>query len=68
MIRVLKSSSLASIDYDSSRALKVRFQDGSLHTYYGVPLAVVEGLISAKSAGAYFARVIRNNFKSKAGK
>lgn len=64
MIRVLKSNSLDSTNYDGQN-LSVKFKDGSLVTYQNVPIHVVEGLHGAKSAGAFFNANIRDSFKLK---
>lgn len=41
--------------------LWVRFKDGSVYTYFDVPLSVAKGLYRAGSKGKYFWRKIRNN-------
>lgn len=41
--------------------LWIRFKDGSVYTYFDVPLRVAKGLYKAGSKGKYFWRRIRNN-------
>ena len=41
--------------------LWVRFKDGSVYTYYDVPLNVAKGLYKAGSKGKFFWKKIRNN-------
>lgn len=52
------SSAIASVAYDDG-ALEVRFTSGQTHRFNDVPRAVFEGLLSAKSKGAYFHRHIK---------
>lgn len=41
--------------------LWLRFKDGSVYTYFDVPLKIAKGLYNAGSKGRYFWRKIRNN-------
>ena len=41
--------------------LWIRFKDGSVYTYFDVPLNVAKGLHKAGSKGRYFWNKIRNN-------
>lgn len=41
--------------------LWVRFKDGSVYTYFDVPLNIAKGLYKAGSKGKYFWKKIRNN-------
>lgn len=41
--------------------LWIRFKDGSVYTYYDVPMSVAKGLYKAGSKGKYFWKKIRNN-------
>ena len=62
----LNSSSIAEVAYNvETDELDVTFVRGPhVYTYYGVPRAIFEGLVSAESAGAYFNANIRNRFAS----
>lgn len=54
------SSNLTSVGYDDGRRiLEVEFTDGSIYQYFGVPLEVFDGLLSAGSHGKYFHRNVR---------
>lgn len=41
--------------------LWIRFKDGSVYTYFDVPLNIAKGLYHAGSKGKYFWKKIRNN-------
>ena len=58
----LTSSLLASLRYSPQATLQVEFRSGAIYRYFTVPRAVVEGLRTADSAGAYFNRHLRNRF------
>jgi hypothetical protein len=60
-----QSSSIAHCDYlDADGKMHIGFQSG--HTYeYECDKSVYEGLKAAKSAGEYFHRFIRVNYKGK---
>ena len=56
----LSSSALSSATYDpDTRVLDVTFVNGRTYTHPDVPQAVVDGLASAASAGAYYNAVIK---------
>ena len=57
---VVSSSNVASIGYDdASQILYVRFLNGSLYIYKGVPIVEFQGLLNASSVGRY----LHNNIK-----
>lgn len=57
------SSNLISAGYDAdSEILEIEFTSGSVYQYYNVPQSVYDALISAPSAGQFFAYQIRNAF------
>lgn len=56
------SSWIESVRYASDATLTVRFRRGTVYRYVAVPRAIVEGLLTAPSKGAYFTRRIRNAF------
>lgn len=60
----LKSSNLASVDYDhDNRTLKVEFKSGKSWTYVNVPKEHYNGLLTANSPGSYFYNHIRNVYR-----
>ena len=57
------SSNLASASYDPEvENLVIEFQSGQSYLYMNVPASVYRGLQTAPSAGAYFARWIKNRY------
>ena len=51
--RAVSSSNLGWIAYDVSRStLRVKFQNGSIYDYFGVPLGAYLGLLTAPSKGS----------------
>jgi hypothetical protein len=64
----LSSSNIAAAGWDEdTRTLTVEFSSGSTYTYSGVPRDVYEGLLSAPSAGSFFARQIRGRYSYQGG-
>lgn len=56
------SSNIDGMSYDSDKEqLWIRFKDGTVYTYYDVPLAIAKGIYRAGSKGRYFWKKIRNN-------
>ena len=55
----VSSSNLSSVGYENS-TLYVRFHNGSLYSYSGVPESIYHGLMSAPSHGSYLASHIKN--------
>ena len=59
----VRSSSLAKVAYDGSRAmLQLVFRDGTAYQYAGVPPGTYHELLRADSKGAYFNHHIRSRF------
>jgi len=60
----LRSSNLSSCsDYNKeTQSFSITFKSGSVYTYSDVPETVYEGLLSAPSAGSYFAANIKDQF------
>lgn len=57
-----KSSNIDGMMYKVDKEqLWIRFKDGSVYTYFDVPLSVAKGLYKAGSKGGYFWKKIRNN-------
>lgn len=60
MIEV-SSSNVGSIGYDENlQLLYIRFLNGSLYIYKGVPIMEFHGLLNASSVGSYLHRNIKN--------
>lgn len=60
------SSALSTIAYDpQDQALLIRFQDGRVYLYYGVPHDVADELLAAESKGKCFNSTIRGVFLSR---
>lgn len=58
---LVSSSNVASIGYDENyQILYIRFHNGSLYEYKGVPVGEFQGLMSASSVGSYLHRNIKN--------
>lgn len=56
----VESSNLAAVGYNSNnQTLRIRFNDGSLYEYSGVPNSIYNGLLSAPSKGRYFDQNIK---------
>ena len=63
--KVIQSSALAEVGYDAeTQVLEVLFPSRALWRYYSVPKTTYEALLSAPSAGQYFAGQIRANFRA----
>ena len=59
----VSSSNLYSVGYDpTSQVLEIEFRGGEVYRYFGVPMGVYSALMSARSKGSYFARVIRDTY------
>jgi len=56
------SSMLASVAYSIDATLDLEFRSGATYRYFAVPQTLFQGLIAAKSKGAYFNRNLRNRF------
>lgn len=58
--RPVQSSNIASIGYEArSQTLEVEFRSGAVYQYFGVPAAVYQGLMAAKSHGHYLDRYVK---------
>ncbi len=54
------STAIMSIDYDPpSRVLFVRFVDGDLYAYFGVPRSTYDAFLAAESKGRFLAEQVR---------
>ena len=60
---VLDSSLLAAVTYSEHATLDVAFRSGAVYRYFAVPARIVDALLTAPSAGAYFQRQIRPCFR-----
>lgn len=65
-MKIENSSNISEVDYFEEKAqLKVKFVSGGSYLYEAVPKKVYEAFINADSKGSYFARNIRNKYKSR---
>lgn len=59
----VSSTNIESIGYDpETNCLFVRFHDGSLYRYSGVPEALYHGIMSAPSHGRYLNQHIKDRY------
>ncbi len=59
----VESTTLVEIGYDDSRwILQLEFRSRTVYSYFEVPGAVYEGLLTAPSKGKYFNAAIRGHF------
>ena len=57
----VSSSNVGSVGYDDNlQILYIRFLNGSLYIYKGVPAGEFQGLLNAASVGSYLHRNIKN--------
>jgi hypothetical protein len=57
----VSSSNVAEVGYDADNQIAhVRFLNGSLYIYKGVPQPVYDGLLYASSVGSYLHRNFKN--------
>lgn len=57
-----ESSNIDGMTYKAEKEqLWIRFKDGSVYTYFDVPIKIAKGLYNAGSKGRYFWKKIRNN-------
>ena len=62
--REMSSSAIARVAYDeTSSTLNVEFESGTIYEYFDVPRNIYEELLSAESAGSYFAQNIRDVYR-----
>lgn len=60
----VESSVILSIGYDDERRiLKVRFRNGRVYYYLGVPESAYQSLITSSSIGKYFNEVIKPSYR-----
>ena len=59
----VESSTLATVGYDAiGGLLQLEFRNGAVYHYFGVPAAVHQRLLSARSKGSFFNWNIRGSF------
>ena len=59
----VESAALATVGYDEARELlQVEFCGRAIYQFFGVPVAVHEGLLGSPSKGSYFNQAIRGRF------
>ena len=62
-VATVASTTLATIAYDEARELlQLKFCNGAVYEYFGVPAAVHQALLDAPSRGRYFNDRIRGRF------
>lgn len=58
------SSAISAIGYDpSTMHMRIRFSQGDTYDYCGVPAHVFQGLLNARSKGAYYNDHIRDRYQ-----
>lgn len=63
MYRV-ESSAIRAVGYDAeSLRMRIVFAQGNTHDYCDVPRDVFENLLSARSKGVYFNRMIKDKYE-----
>ena len=55
----VNSSNIASVDYDGSNELEIKFKTGSTYRYVGVSPEIFNTFMDAPSKGRYLAAVIK---------
>jgi hypothetical protein len=61
----VESSDLRAVGYDElTSLLEVRFHDGRVYHYHGVPLHVFHALLEAPSKGRHFNAEIRRKYRA----
>jgi len=62
-MRPVESSNIDSVGYDrESRELRVRFKNGGLYSYEGVPEETHQELIEADSVGEYLHQNVKGTY------
>lgn len=62
----IESTSIRSVGYDeATKTLEVTFRSGLTYQYKGVPEATFRSLVTAESAGKYFAQNIKDEYAVK---
>jgi len=59
----VSSTSLASVGYEKG-VLEVRFRNGGVYRYHGVPADVHDQLLEAESKGRFFNRRVRDAYRA----
>ncbi|WP_292348007.1 MULTISPECIES: KTSC domain-containing protein [unclassified Methanoregula] len=63
--QLVQSSNLRSVSYDAAKKnLEIEFRSGIIHQYQNVPSRIHTGLMTASSAGIYYADNIKNRFRT----
>jgi len=59
--QAVESTNIKSAGYDpEDEVLEIEFHSGGVYHYVGVPVAVYEGMLAARSKGRYFGDFISN--------
>ena len=63
MIQV-RSSAIRAVGYDqSTRRMRITFEQGNSYDFCGVPIHVYDGLMRASSKGGYYNNHIRDRYQ-----
>ncbi|HEY6111919.1 MAG TPA: KTSC domain-containing protein [Chthoniobacterales bacterium] len=61
----VESNAIAEIGYSKRRHwLEIKFASGSIYRYVDLPVSVYRDLMAAESKTGYYARYIKNNYRS----
>lgn len=64
LTKVENSSNVLEWGYDPiSQELQIRFKQGALYTYPGVPQEIADGIAGAESKGSYIAKNVVKQYK-----
>lgn len=59
------SSNIEAVQYDADTGtLGVRFRNGGVYSYRGVPAEVAVGLVQSDSPGKYFHQIIKYSYET----
>lgn len=63
-MRPVVSSNIALLGHDGMTTMRVQFTNGTIYDYSNVPLGVYEEVLTAKSVGGTFSKLIKANPKA----
>jgi uncharacterized protein YdaL len=60
----VRSSAMSAVGYDAAtRRMQIRFKQGRMYDFCGVPPEVHQGLMAAGSKGTYYDHVIKDRYQ-----
>lgn len=60
----VSSSAIVAVGYDATtKRMKIRFVEGHSYDFCGVPEGIFNGLLNARSKGAYYNEYIRGRYQ-----